>query len=64
MGFDFSVLGNMTQTTERTGRPVIVDRSQKSQGKMNVLNNIDCVHSNVQSSHQEACCMCLRTTKQ
>ena len=48
-----SVLGNMTQTTERTGRPVITDRSQKSQGKINVLNNIDCVPSNVQSSHQE-----------
>ena len=49
-----SVLGNMTQTAERTGRPVITDRSQKSQGKINVLNNIDCVPSNVQSSHQEA----------
>ena len=49
-----SVLGNMTQTTERTERPVIIDRSQRSQGKINVLNNIDCVPSNVQSSHQEA----------
>ena len=49
-----SVLGNMTETTERTVRPVIIDRSQKSQGKINVLNNIDCVPSNVQSSHQEA----------
>ena len=44
----------MTQTTERTVRPVIIDRSQKSQGKINVLNNIDGVPSNVQSSHQEA----------
>ena len=49
-----SVFGNMTQTTERTVRPVITDRNQKSQGKINVLNNIDCVPSNVQSSHQEA----------
>ena len=49
-----SVLGNMTQTTERTGRLVIIDRNQKSQGKINVLNNIDCVPSNVQSSRQEA----------
>ena len=49
-----SVLGNMTQTTERPGRPVIIDRSQRSQGKTNALNNIDCVPSNVQSSHQEA----------
>ena len=45
-----SVLGSMTQT----GRPVIIDRSQKSQGKINVLNNIDSVPSNVQSSSQEA----------
>ena len=35
-------------------QPVIIDRSQKSQGKINALNNIDCVPSNVQSSHQEA----------
>ena len=49
-----SVLGNMTQTTERTERPVIIDRSQRSQEKINALNNIDCVASNVQSSHQEA----------
>ena len=49
-----SVLGNITQTTERTERPVIIDRSQRSQGKINALNNIDCVPSNVQSSRQEA----------
>ena len=49
-----SVLGNTTQTTERPGRPVIIDKSQRSQGKTNALNNIDCVPSNVQSSHQEA----------
>ena len=49
-----SVLGNMTQTTVRPGRPVIIDRSQRSQGKTDALNNIDCVPSNVQSSHQEA----------
>ena len=49
-----SVLGNMTQTTERTERPVIIDRSHKSQGKINVLNIFECVPSNVQSSHQEA----------
>ena len=44
----------MTQTSDRTGRPVDTERSQKSQGKINVLKNIDCVPSNVQSSHQEA----------
>ena len=49
-----SVLGKTIQTPERPGRPVITDKSQRSQGKTNVLNNIDCVPSNVQSSHQEA----------
>ena len=49
-----SVFGSMTQTAERTGRLVDTERRQKSQGKINVLNNIDCVPSNVQSSHQEA----------
>ena len=44
----------MTQITERLGRPVIIDRSQRSQGKYNAQNNIDCVPSHVQSSHQEA----------
>ena len=53
VGSDCFCLGNTTQTTERPGRPVIIDKSQRSQGKTNVLNNIDCVPSNVQSSHQE-----------
>ena len=49
-----SVLGNTTQTTERPERPAVTDKSQKYQGVTKVLNNIDCVPSNVQSSHQEA----------
>ena len=49
-----SVFGSVTQTSERPGRPIIIDRSQGSQGKTNVLNNIDRVPSNVQFSHQEA----------
>ena len=49
-----SVFGKTTQTAERTGRPAITDKSQKSQGKINVLRNIDSVPSNVQSSRQEA----------
>ena len=49
-----SVFGSVTQTSDRTGRLVDAERSQKSQGKINVLKNIDCVPSNVQSSHQEA----------
>ena len=48
------VLGNTIQTHDRTGQPVISDSSQRSQGKTNALNNIDCVPSNVQSSHEEA----------
>ena len=48
-----SVFESVTHTSDRTGRPVDTERSQKSQGKTNVLNNIDCVPSNVQSSHQE-----------
>ena len=51
-----SVFGSVSQISERTGRLVIVDvqRNQKSQGKINVLENIDSVPSNVQSSRQEA----------
>ena len=49
-----SVFGSVTQTSDRTGRLVDTERCQKSQGKINVLKNIDCVPSNVQSSHQEA----------
>ena len=49
-----SVLGNTIQTHEGPGRPVISDKNQRSQGMTNVLNNIDSVPSNVQSSRQEA----------
>ena len=49
-----SVLGNTTQTTERPGRPAIIDRSQRSQGKTNALNFVDRVPSNVQFSNQKA----------
>ena len=46
----------MSQISDRTGRPVNVDvkRNQKSQGKINVMENLDSVPSNVQSSRQEA----------
>ena len=49
-----SVLGNTIQTHERLGRHVVSDKNQRSQGMTNVLNNIDCVPSNVQFSHHEA----------
>ena len=46
-----SVFGDTIQTSERLGRPVVTDKNQRSQGMTNVLNNMDCVSSNVQSSH-------------
>ena len=49
-----SVFGNTIQTPERPGRPAVTDKNQRSQGMTNVFNCIDCVPSNVQSSHQEA----------
>ena len=49
-----SVFGSVSQTSDRTVRPVDTERSQKSQGKINVMENIDSVPSNVQSSRQEA----------
>ena len=53
------VLGNTIRTPDRTGQPVVnCDKdhrpNKRSQGLINVLNNIDCVPSNVQFSHQEA----------
>ena len=49
-----SVFGNTIQTPERPGRPVENDKDQRSQGMTNVMKNIDCVPSNVQSSREEA----------
>ena len=49
-----SVFGSVSQISDRTGRLVNVKRNQKSQGKINVMENIDSVPSNVQSSRQEA----------
>ena len=54
-----SVFGSVTQTPDRTVQPVVnCDKdhgpNKRSQGMINVLNNIDCVPSNVHSSHQEA----------
>ena len=52
------VLGNTTQNHDRTVKPVVCrDKNhvhQESWGMLNVLNNVDLVPSNVQSSHQEA----------
>ena len=53
------VLGNTIQTPERLERPVVNGdkdhgSNKRSQGMLNVLNSIDCVPSNVQSSHLDA----------
>ena len=53
------VLGNTTQNHESTGQPVVGSNtthvpSQQSRGIFKVLNNVDRVPSNVQSSYQEA----------
>ena len=51
-----SVFGSVSQFPDRTGRLVNDDvkRIQNSEGRINLVNNIDCVPSNVQSSNQEA----------
>ena len=53
------VLGNTIQTPGRSGQPVVnSDKShgpnKRSQGMINVLNNIDFLSSNVHSSRKEA----------
>ena len=49
-----SVLGSVSQISDRTRRLVDVKRNQKSHKKIDVMENIDSVLSNVQSSRQEA----------
>ena len=42
-GLIVSVFGSVSQISDRTGRLVDLKRNQKSQGKINVMENIDCV---------------------
>ena len=50
-----SVLENISRVSDRSGQPVNdVKKHHKSQGKINVIENIDSVPSNVQPSRQEA----------
>ena len=50
-----SVLGNVSRDSGRSGQPDNdVHKHHKSQKKINVMENIDSVPSNVQSSRQEA----------
>ena len=50
-----SVLGNVSRVSDRSGQPDDdAHKHHKSQKKINVIENIDSVPSNVQSSRQEA----------
>ena len=50
-----SVLGNVSRVSDRSGQPEYdVHKRHKSQKRINVMENIDSVPSNVQSSRQEA----------
>ena len=44
--------------------PHTIQKRKKSHGMINDLDNVDFISSNVNSSRQELCCMCLKTTKQ
>ena len=51
-----TVFGSVSHVSDRSGQLLNVDvkGNQKSPGKINVMENIDSVPSNVQSSRQEA----------
>ena len=50
-----SVFGSVSQVSDRSGqRDNDVNKHHKSQSRINVMENIDCVPSNVQSSRQKA----------
>ena len=50
-----SVLGNVSRVSDGSGKPKSgVHKHHKSQKRINVMENVDSVHSNVQSSRQEA----------
>ena len=49
-----SVLGNVSRVSDGSGKPDNVHKSHKSQKKIDVMEDIDAVPSNVQSPRQEA----------
>ena len=50
-----SVFGSVSQVSDRSGQPDNdVNKHHKSQRRINVIENIDSIPSNVQSSRQEA----------
>ena len=63
------VLGNIIQTHDRTGQPVVGrdtsdEPSQQSQGMINVLNNMIVFPQTFNFRIKKLCCIFLRTTKQ
>ena len=52
MGSNFSVFGNISHVSDRTGKPV--NEKNKSYNKIDVMQDIDSVPSNVQSASREA----------
>ena len=52
MGSIFSVFGNISHISDRTGKPV--NGKNKSHNKIDVMQDIDSVPFNVQSARQEA----------
>ena len=55
MGSNVSVLGNCSRVSDRSGKPVNGEhKHHKSQNKINVMQDIDSVPSNIQSTRQEA----------
>ena len=56
-----SVLGSVSQISDRTGQPDNdVHKRHKSQKKIDVMEDIDSVPSNVQSARQESFIVCVR----
>ena len=52
MGFNFSVFGNISHISDRTGKPV--NGKNKSYNKIDVMQDIDSVPSNVYFASHEA----------
>ena len=59
-----SVFGSVFQTAERTRRSVDVERNQRSQGKINVMENIILFPQTSSPRAKKLCCMCSKTMKQ
>ena len=56
--------GNPHQSNRERRDPYKSPTRKKPHGMIDDLDNVDFISSSVNSSRQEACCMCLNTTKQ